>query len=61
MSEFSKLPLLQPEKPEDLNQHTELKYVIPLFQKHLLKEGKSQHTINAFTAVLHLVAEHTGD
>jgi integrase/recombinase XerD len=61
MSEVRQLPLLQPETPEDLNPHTELRFAIPLFQKHLLKEGKSAHTINAFTADLHLVAEHTGD
>jgi site-specific recombinase XerD len=61
MSEVRQLPLLQPEKPEDLNQHTELRFAIPLFQKHLLKEGKSAHTVNAFTSDLQLVAEHTGD
>jgi site-specific recombinase XerD len=60
MSDVRQLPLLQPEKPEDLNQHSELQYCIPLFQKHLLKEGKSQHTINAFTSDLQLLAEHTG-
>jgi integrase/recombinase XerD len=61
MSEVRQLPLLQPEKPEDLNQHTELRFAIPLFQKHLFKEGKSQHTVNAFTSDLQLLAEHTGD
>jgi site-specific recombinase XerD len=61
MTEIRQLPLLQPEKPEDLNTHTELRFTVPLFQKHLLKEGKSQHTINAFTSDLQLLAEHTGD
>lgn len=61
MSDLRQLPLLQPEKPEDLNPHTELRFAIPIFQKHLLKEGKSSHTINAFTSDLQLVAEHTGD
>jgi site-specific recombinase XerD len=60
MSDVRQLPLLQPEKPEDLNQHSELQFCIPLFQKHLLKEGKSQHTVNAFTSDLQLLAEHTG-
>jgi len=61
MFDVRQLPLLQPEKPEDLNRHTELRYTIPIFQKHLLKEGKSSHTVNAFTSDLQLLAEHTGD
>ena len=61
MSDVRQLPLLQPEKPEDINQYTELRYCIPLFQKHLLKEGKSSHTVNAFTSDLQLLADHTGD
>jgi site-specific recombinase XerD len=61
MTDVRQLPLLQPEKPEDLNQHTELRHTIPIFQKYLLKEGKSVHTINAFTSDLQLLAEHTGD
>jgi site-specific recombinase XerD len=61
MSDVRQLPLLQPEKPEDLNQHTELRYCIPLFQGHLIKIGKSQHTVNAFTSDLHLLAENTGE
>ncbi|MBN8621092.1 MAG: tyrosine-type recombinase/integrase [Anaerolineae bacterium] len=62
MSDLRQIPLFQnqPVKPEDLNKHTELRYTIPLFQQHLLKEGKSQHTINAFTADLQLLAENTG-
>lgn len=60
MTDVRQLPLLQPEKPEDLNPHTELRYTLPIFQKYLLKEGKSVHTINAFTSDLQLLAEHTG-
>jgi integrase/recombinase XerD len=61
MTDVRQLPLLQPESPEDLNTHTELRLTIPLFQKHLLKEGKSQHTVNAFTSDLQLLADHTGE
>lgn len=62
MSDLRQIPLFQnqPTKPEDLNTHTELRYTIPLFQQHLLKEGKSQHTVNAFTADLQLLADNTG-
>lgn len=62
MSDLRQIPLFQnqPATPADLNTHTELRYTIPLFQQHLLKEGKSQHTVNAFTADLQLLAENTG-
>jgi integrase/recombinase XerD len=63
MSDVRQLPLFQsqPSSPEDLNQHTELRYTIALFQQYLLKEGKSVHTVNAFTSDLQLLAEHTGE
>ncbi|MBL8163771.1 MAG: site-specific integrase [Anaerolineae bacterium] len=63
MSEIRQLPLFQnqPASPEDLNRYTAFKYTVPLFQKHLIKEGKSQHTVNAFTSDLQLLAEHSGD
>lgn len=62
MTDLRQIPLFQnqPVTPADLNIHTELRYSIPLFQQTLLKEGKSQHTINAFTADLQLLAENTG-
>lgn len=62
MSDLRQIPLFQnqPATPADLNIHTELRYTIPLFQQHLLKEGKSQHTVNAFTADLQLLTENTG-
>ncbi|MCA0452693.1 MAG: site-specific integrase [Chloroflexi bacterium] len=62
MTDLRQIPLFQnqPAAPADLNIHTELRYSIPLFQQHLLKEGKSQHTVNAFTADLQLLAENTG-
>jgi integrase/recombinase XerD len=62
MTDLRQIPLFQnqPVTPDDLNIHTELRYTIPLFQQHLQKEGKSQHTVNAFTADLQLLADHTG-
>lgn len=63
MSDIRQLPLFhnQPTSPDDLNRYTLFKYTVPLFQQHLIKEGKSQHTVNAFTSDLQLLAEYTGD
>ncbi|MBA3874673.1 MAG: site-specific integrase [Anaerolineae bacterium] len=62
MTELRQIPLFQnqPVTAADLNIHSELRYTIPLFQQHLQKEGKSQHTVNAFTADLQLLADNTG-
>lgn len=62
MTDLRQIPLFQnqPVTTADLNIHTELRYTVPLFQQHLQKEGKSQHTVNAFTADLQLLAHHTG-
>ncbi|MCB9452100.1 MAG: tyrosine-type recombinase/integrase [Anaerolineaceae bacterium] len=60
MSDLRQIPLFQPDKPEDLNKFTQLQYTIPLFQQYLLKAGKSDHTVKAFTSDLNLLAEHTG-
>jgi site-specific recombinase XerD len=63
MSDIRQLPLFpnQPAAPRDLNAHTELRYTLALFQRYLLAEGKTQHTINAFTSDLQLLADHTGE
>lgn len=55
------MPMFQPSSVEDLNSSTELRHTISLFQTHLLKEGKSEYTVKAFTADLHLLGEHSGD
>ncbi|MCB9454566.1 MAG: tyrosine-type recombinase/integrase [Anaerolineaceae bacterium] len=60
MSDLRQIPLFQPDTPEDINKFTELRYTIDLFQRYLLKEGKSDHTIKAFTSDLSLLAERTG-
>jgi integrase/recombinase XerD len=63
MSDIRQIPLFseQPARPEDLNRYTELRHTITLFQQNLAREGKSPHTVNAFTADLQLLAQNTGD
>ena len=48
-------------KFEDLHAGTPLRHTLALFQQHLTREGKSEHTITAFTSDLHLLAEHSGE
>ncbi|NDJ62775.1 MAG: tyrosine-type recombinase/integrase [Chloroflexi bacterium] len=62
MSDLRQLPLFPhaPDSPADLNRHTHLGDTIGLFQGALLKEGKSAHTVAAFTADLQLLAEFCG-
>jgi len=61
MSDIRQIPLFQPSAPEDLNRHTPLRDTVSLFQQYLQKEGKSEHTIKAFTSDLQLLAEQSGD
>jgi integrase/recombinase XerD len=60
MSDLRQLPLMEPQRPEDLSLHSELRHAIPIFQAYLLGAGKSSHTVNAFTADLHLLADQAG-
>lgn len=62
MSDVRQIPLFgdQPARPEDINLHTQMQHTIALFQQQLIKDGKSQHTVSAFTSDLQLLAEHTG-
>ncbi|MDX2160720.1 MAG: tyrosine-type recombinase/integrase [bacterium] len=57
------LPLFTtlPASEADLNPRTRLKDTITLFQQHLLRQGKTEHTIRAFTADLQLLGEWGGD
>ena len=41
--------------------HTRLRDTITLFQRHLLRAGKSEHTVKSFTSDLQLLMEHSGD
>lgn len=59
MSDLRQMPLFadNPQTPDDINKHTSLLATLPLFEAHLKKEGKSEHTIKAFHADLLLVGE----
>jgi site-specific recombinase XerD len=63
MSDIRQLPLFasQPATPEDIHPQTPLRDTISLFQAHLNKEGKSEHTVKAFTSDLQLLAEYLGE
>lgn len=63
MTELRQLPLFAtlPLSTTDLNPRSRFKDSVTLFQSHLLKEGKSDHTIKAFTADLQLLAAWGGD
>ncbi|MCK6577246.1 MAG: tyrosine-type recombinase/integrase [Anaerolineae bacterium] len=62
MSDQRQLPLFasQPTTVADLSIHTRLVDAIPFFQAHLHSQGKTQHTIDAFTADLELLTEYYG-
>lgn len=63
MSDIRQLPILpdQPQSPDDINRHTPFRATLALFQAHLEREGKSEHTVKAFTADLRLLAEYLGE
>jgi integrase/recombinase XerD len=61
MSDIRQMPLFQPSVPEDITRHTPLRDTVSLFQQYLLKEGKSEHTIKAFTSDLQLLAEQSSE
>jgi integrase/recombinase XerD len=50
-----------PASEADLNPHTRLRDSVSLFQQHLIRAGKSDHTVHAFTSDLQLLAEHSDD
>lgn len=55
------MPLFQPTSASEITVSTRLRDTVSLFQEYLAKEGRSEHTIKAFTSDLHLLAEHSGD
>ena len=61
VTQLRQLPLFYPASEDELNSHTKLRESITLFQAHLSKEGKSEHTIQAFTSDLQLLVEWSGD
>lgn len=63
MSDIRQLPLFPalPASEADLNPHTRLRDSITLFQRHLQRDGKSEHTVKSFTSDLQLLVEYGGD
>ncbi|MFN8371693.1 MAG: site-specific integrase [Anaerolineae bacterium] len=63
MADVRQLPLFpaQPGSVDDLNRHSALRDTLALFQQHLIHEGKSEHTVRAFTSDLQLLGEFTGE
>ena len=62
MSDVRQIPLSgQAISPEDLNRHTTLRDSISVYQAALLRDGKSLHTVKAFTSDLQLLGEHAGE
>jgi integrase/recombinase XerD len=63
MSDVRQMPLFPtlPASEADLNPHTRLRDSVTLFQSHLMREGKSEHTVKSFTSDLQLLMEHDGD
>lgn len=63
MSQVRQLPLFAnlSASETDLNPYSTLKETVTLFQRHLLRQGKTEHTLTAFTADLHLLGEWGGD
>lgn len=55
------MPLFEvPAKEAEITREAKLQVVTPLFQRHLFHEGRTENTVNAFTADLHLLGEHIG-
>mgnify|MGYP005840675263 CR=1 FL=1 len=63
MRDLRQIPLFsdQPQKAEDLHPQTQFQHTLALFQQYLMREGKSEHTVKAFTSDLQLLAEHSGE
>jgi integrase/recombinase XerD len=63
MSDIRQLPLFPslPVSEVDLNPHTRIRDAITLFQRHLFRSGKTEHTVKSFTSDLQLLMEHGGD
>lgn len=62
-TDVRQLPLFpsQPMTLADADATTALRDTIALFQQFLLREGKSEHTVSAFTADLQLLARYSGE
>lgn len=63
MSDLRQIPIFssQPMTPDDINRHSTLRDTLSFFQAQLMREGKSEHTVRAFTADLQLLGSYLGD
>ena len=63
MSDIRQLPLFPtlPASEVDLNPRTRIRDSITLFQTHLLRSGKTEHTVKSFTSDLQLLMEYGGN
>lgn len=61
MSLTRQLPLFAPVSVADLTPQTPLSATISIFQQYLQRQGKSAHTVNAFTSDLQLLIGFSGD
>jgi site-specific recombinase XerD len=63
MTQIRQMPLFPtlPASEADLNPHTRLRDAITLFQRHLLMQAKTEHTVKSFTSDLQVLMEHSGD
>lgn len=61
MTDSRQLPLFAPVSVGDLTAKTPLSAAIAVFQNHLQRQGKSAHTINAFTSDLQLLTSFSGE
>lgn len=56
------LPLFDvPVTEAELTPRTQLRYTLALFQHRLVLDGKTEHTVSAFTSDMHLLCEHLGE
>lgn len=58
MAGKQQLSMFAPTSIKELTARTPLKDTIPVFQQHLQRDGKTDHTLNAFTSDLNLFASY---
>jgi site-specific recombinase XerD len=63
MSDLQQMPLFsqKPDRAGDITRHTPFQATLDLFAEHLHREGKSEHTVNAFRADLRLLLGYLTD
>lgn len=56
------LPLFDvPASEAEITPRTQLRHTLALFQQRLYLDGKTEHTVSAFTSDMHLLAENLGE